>query len=116
MTQMTVQVSDELAKRAQAFGAWLPTIIELSMVGFKTLATASAAEVTSFLAQNPSLQQVLAFHVSAAAQERLRRLLTLNEAGVSSEAEQLELDELQRLEHIVVMLKAEVAQQIQPRP
>jgi hypothetical protein len=39
MVQMTMQVSEQLAKRIQPIGIWLPTIIEISLIGFKTLAT-----------------------------------------------------------------------------
>lgn len=116
MTAMTVNVSDDLAKRVRAFSSWLPTIIELSLVGFKTLATATATEVIEFLSRNPSPSEVLSFHVSDESQERLQRLLALNSAGMLAEPEQLELDELQRLEHIVVMLKAQVAKQVQSQP
>ncbi len=116
MTSMTVQVPDELAKRVQPFSSWLPTIIELSLAGFKTVASAAAAEVTEFLSQNPSLQDVLSFHASAKSQARLRRLLALSAEGILSESEQLELEELQRLEHIVVMLKAQVGKQINAQP
>ena len=112
MVQMTMHVPDELAERIQPMSAWLPTIIELSLIGFKTLATATATEVLEFLSKNPSSQAVLDYHVSDAAQARLQRLLTLNESGLLSEAEQLELDELQRLEHVIIMLKARIAAQI----
>ncbi|MCP4359225.1 MAG: hypothetical protein GY796_14520 [Chloroflexi bacterium] len=113
MVQVTMQVSDELAQRIQPISAWLPTIIELSLVGFQTLATATATEVTQFLLKNPSPQDVLNYHVSEQAQARLRRLLALNEAGMLAKKEQLELDELQRLEHILVLLKANIANQLQ---
>jgi hypothetical protein len=111
MVQLTMQVPDELARRIQPMSAWLPTIIELSLIGFKTLATAASTEVIEFLSKNPSPKEVLDYHVSDTAQARLQRLLTLNEAGSLSEAEQLELDELQRLEHVIVMLKARIAKQ-----
>jgi hypothetical protein len=39
--------------------------------------------------------------------------LALNAAGVLGVEEQLELDELQRIEHILIMLKAQVAGQEQ---
>lgn len=91
---------------------WLPTIIELSLIGFKTLATATATEVLEFLSKNPAPQAVLDYHVSDAAQARVQRLLALNEAGLLAEAEQLELDELQRLEHVIIMLKARIAAQM----
>ena len=109
MIQMTMQVPDDLARRIEPIGSWLPTIIELSLVGFKTVAIAAATEVIQFLAQNPTPQQVIDYHISEQAQARLQRLLILNESGILSEDEQLELDELERLEHVVVMLKAQVA-------
>ncbi|MCP4425408.1 MAG: hypothetical protein GY803_13015 [Chloroflexi bacterium] len=109
MVQMTMQVPNELAKRIQPIRAWLPAIIELSLAGFKTTAASTVSEVVQFLSNNPSPQELLDYHVSDAAQARLQRLLTLNEAGMLSESEQAELDELQRLEHIIVMLKAQVA-------
>jgi hypothetical protein len=114
--QMTMQIPDDLAARIQPLGAWLPTIIELGLVGFKTQAVATATELTEFLTQNPSPQGFLQYHASAQAQERLRRLLALNESGLLSESERQELDELQRLEHIVVMLKAQVAGQLRSQP
>jgi hypothetical protein len=110
---MTMQVPDELAKRLQPMSAWLPTIIELSLIGFKTRATATATEVMEFLSKNPLPQEMLDYHVSSAAQARLRRLLALNQTGLLSETEQLELEELQRLEHVIVMLKAQIAAQPQ---
>ncbi len=113
MTQMTLQVPDELAERIEPFGNWLPTIIELGLIGFKTMATLTASEVVKFLASNPTPQRVLTYHASDAAQQRLQRLLALNEAGMLSELEQLELDELQQLEHVLVMLKARVAAELQ---
>lgn len=108
MVQLTMQVSNELANRLQPITRWLPTIIELSLAGYTTPAAAVAAEVTQFLAANPTPQSVLAYHISDLAQERLRRLLILNESGMLSEEEQKELDELQHLEHIIILLKAEI--------
>ncbi|MEZ4594189.1 MAG: hypothetical protein R3D55_24070 [Chloroflexota bacterium] len=90
--------------------SWLPTIIELSLVGFKTVAIAAATEVIQFR-RKPNAPEVIDYHISEQAQARLQRLLVLNESGILSEDEQLELDELERLEHIVVMLKAQVANQ-----
>lgn len=109
MVQMTMQVSEQLAKRIQPIGIWLPTIIEISLIGFKTLATIQATEVIYFLSTNPSAQDLLEYHISEQSQQRLQRLLALNEAGILSQTEQLELDELQQIEHIIVMLKAQVA-------
>ncbi len=116
MVQMIMQVSEELAERLRPLGAWLPTVLELSLVGSQTMAAATATEVIQFLSQTPTPQDILNYHVSERAQMRLQRLLTLNAAGMLGEAEQLELDELQRIEHIVIMLKAQVARQLQQEP
>ena len=102
----------EMARHIQPIGSWLPTVIELSLIGFKTLAAATATETIQFLSKNPDPQEVLNYHASERAQERLQRLLTLNQAGLLLETEQLELDELQQIEHIVVMLKAQVTAQL----
>ncbi len=112
MIELTMQVPDKLAMRIQPFGPWLPTVLELSLVGFKTRAAATATEVLSFLETNPTPSAILGHHVSEQKQARLRRLLALNEAGMLSEEEQLEMNELEQVEHIIVMLKAQVARQI----
>ncbi len=110
MVQMTVHLSEELAKRCKAVGPWLSTVIELSLSGFKTPASATASEVIEFLCENPSSNEIASFHVSESAQSRLRRLLVLNEAGILSASEKDELDELQHLEHVVIMLKISASQ------
>jgi len=114
MIDLTMQVPDELAKRIQPIRSWLPTILGLSLIGFKTLATATASELVQFLSTNPSPQEVLDYHVSDLAQARLRRLLALNSAGLLGEVEKLELDEIQRIEHTMIMLKVQLAKLIQP--
>lgn len=109
MTQLTLTLPDDLVARLAPAARWMPTILELSMVGFATPAAAVAAELIHFLASNPSPQEVRTHHASAVHQERLRRLLALNEAGLLSEDEQRELDEIERIEHLVILLKADAA-------
>jgi hypothetical protein len=111
-----MQVSEELAERLRPIGSWLPTVLELSLVGFQTVAAATATEVVQFLSQEPTPKEILDYHVSERAQARLQRLLALNAAGLLGEAEQAELDELQHIEHIVIMLKARIAGQLQQEP
>lgn len=114
MVHMTLEVPDALAERIQPIGQWLPTVLELSLVGFQTRAAATATEVVRFLSQEPTARQVRAFHASERSQERLRRLLALNDAGLLSEEEHRELDELEKIEHILIMLKAQAAAQGRP--
>jgi hypothetical protein len=105
MTEITIEVPDELAQRLAPISVWLPTVLELGFVGFRTPAIQTASELIALLATGPSAQEVMAFHVSDRAQERVRRLLALQAAGQLSTDEAAELDELQRIEHIMIMLK-----------
>lgn len=109
MTEMTLQLPDELAKRIGGSGRWVPAILGLSLDGYRTRAVAVASEFIGFLTTNPTPEALLEYHVSEDAQHRLQRLLTLNAAGMTSEEEQAELDELERIEHLVVRLKAQIA-------
>ncbi len=116
MVEMKLRVPDELAQRIRPMGPWLPAVLELGLLGCRTRAAAAAVEVMELLAGNPSPQEVLDFHVSDATQERSRRLLALNEAGLLGDDEQRELDELDQLEHLVVMLKSRVAEDLRQAP
>ena len=115
MAELRVEVSNELAARVQPFSRWLPTIIELGLINFKTEAVLVATEIKEFLEKNPSPQKVLKFHVSDKAQERMKRLLALNELGVLSELENCELDELERIEHIMIMFKTGIAKELKKK-
>jgi len=115
MVQMTMKVPEELAKRLRPIRSWLPTVLELSLVGFKTLATQTASEIIAFLSTNPTPQEVLDYHASERSQTRMQQLLTLHKEGLLGKSEQLELDELEKIEHILIMLKAQVAEQLQKK-
>ncbi len=54
MVQMTLTISDQLAERLEPLGSWLPTVLELTLVGCKTVAAATATEVIAFLSHNPT--------------------------------------------------------------
>jgi hypothetical protein len=109
MTELILELPDALAERIGRSGRWVPAILNLSLDGYQTRAAAVASEMIAFLSTNPSDQDVIDFHVSEAAQQRLGRLLTLNAAGMASEDEQSELAELERIEQLVLSLKAELA-------
>jgi len=109
MTKVTVELTDEVATRIAPMHHWLSIVLELSLIGFKTPAVATATEIIEFLASDPSPQAVINYHISTRGQERLQRLLALNTAGLLNSDEERELDELGKIEHIFVMLKAQVA-------
>ena len=116
MVEIKLQVPEKLAARLAPIGPWIPTVLELSVIGFKTSAARTAAEIIDFLSDSPTPAQVLDYHVSDRAQERLRRLLVLNRGEALGADEEAELDELQKIEHVVVMLKAQACATTDERP
>ena len=70
-------------------------------------------EVFGFLLSSPTPQQIIAFHASEVAQQRLRYLLDANRDGVLSDTERAELDEASQINHFVTRLKAKAHQTLQ---
>ena len=112
MVEMTLHVPDALAPKLRRMNRWLPTVLELSLAGFKTPAAQTIAELVGFLSKGPSLKRVAEYKVSALSQQRLRRLLALNQSGLLSEEEQSELNEFETLDHMVTLLKAQAREQM----
>lgn len=112
MVEMTMRVLDNLAPKLRRMDKWLPTVLEISLLGFKTPAAQTASELIGFLAKGPTPKQVASYKVSEHSQQRLRRLLALNQSSLLSEEEQAELDELESLEHIVTMLKVQAREHL----
>ncbi len=112
MIEVTVRVPDNLAPKLRRMTDWLPIVLELSLVGFRTPAAQTAAEVIGFLSEGPAPIQVAGYAVSERAQQRLQRLLTLNEAGLLSPEEHTELDEIEQIEHFVILLKAQARERL----
>lgn len=65
-------------------------------------------EVVEFFAQGPSRQDIAAFHLSEAAQDRLRELLRHNASATLSPEEARQLDQMVLLDDIVSLIRARV--------
>ena len=59
MVEIRMQVPDNLTQRLQPMHDWLPTVLELSLIGFKTPAVQTASEIIEFLAKGPSPNEVV---------------------------------------------------------
>ena len=70
-------------------------------------------EVLTFLLSSPTPQQIIDFHASETAQERLRDLLEANRQGTLSPEERAELDEASQFNHFVMLLKAKAHKTLQ---
>lgn len=62
-------------------------------------------EIYDFLTSSPTLEQIIDFHISEPAQLRTRYLLEVNREGVLTPEENTELDDIETLEHFMIMLK-----------
>jgi len=61
--------------------------------------------ILDFLASQPTPEQIAAFRPTLQMQERLQSLLAKSKTSELTLAEQRELDEYERIEHLVIMLK-----------
>src|SRR5258708_37024244 len=76
----------------------------------ETMATEDLTNITNdvldFLISAPTLEQIIAFHASNNAQNRLRTLLDTNRSGTLTMEQKAELDELNRINHFFTLIKA----------
>jgi hypothetical protein len=70
-------------------------------------------EILAFLLSSPTPRQIVKFHASETAQERLRYLLETNREGLLSDEERAELDEASQMNHFMMLLKAKAHSAIQ---
>ena len=69
-------------------------------------------EILDFLASAPSQEEIIAFRPSEDLQMRASTLLDKNRHGNLSTDEQVELDEFQRMNHFMTILKAKARQKL----
>jgi hypothetical protein len=62
-------------------------------------------EITDFLSDGPSVEEILAYGPSPALDARLQELMDLNSQGTINREERTELEEFVRMNHFLRMLK-----------
>jgi hypothetical protein len=103
--KITIEVPEELSEQLAQIGDRLPEILALSLQQ-PALPAHIYRYILNFLATNPTPQQIIDFRPTLEMQERMRTLLIRSKAGELTPLEQQELDEYERIEHLVIMLKA----------
>jgi hypothetical protein len=114
MTTITIEIPDDLAAKIDlvTLPILLRELIEHKVVPLQAgeesnpLSRPLYREITDFFAENPTPQQIMAFKVSAAAQERLENLLDKNREEALSPGERAELDTYLQLSEWMTILKA----------
>ena len=105
MTKITLEVPEDLAQQLTSLGDRLPELLCLSLQQ-PALSAHIYRYILDFLASNPTPEQIATFRPTPQMIERLQTLLQRSKAGELTPSEQAELDEYERLEHLIVMLKA----------
>jgi len=105
VTTITVEIPDELAEQVAQMRDRIPELLALSLRQ-PALPAATYRAILGFLASNPSPAEIAAFVPPPEVQARLRTLLERGAQGHLSPNEAAELDEYERIEHLMVMIKA----------
>ena len=106
MTTITLELPDELARSVTAVRNRLPEIIALGLNRLSPLPAQVYSYILSFLASGPNPQQLMEFRPAPEMQGRLDELLEKSRGDTLTDLEKQELEEYERIEHIVIMLKA----------
>jgi hypothetical protein len=109
VAELTIDIPDELAARVVPWKEQMAEIIELGLRGL-TPRGEVYGEVVDFLASGPSLQAIGAYHASAEAEARVAELLEKNQQGQLTPDERMELDDYEKLNHLLMLIKAQARQ------
>ncbi len=74
--------------------------------------SAAYDEMVELFADSAVAERILNFHPSPIMQARIEELLEKNRQGSLSNEEQAELDEVERLEHFMRLIKARIRQKL----
>ncbi len=105
MATVTIEFPDELSELVEKAGDRLPELLAGSLRE-PTLPAHVYRYVLDFLASRPTPEQVASFGPTPEMVGRLRTLLGRESEGEITPAEKTELDEYERLEHLMVMIKS----------
>jgi hypothetical protein len=120
MAQITIDIPDDLAQRLEPFqhrfSELFIRLIATTLLGQTTpdaltptldLTSTSGTdrEILDFLIGRPTLDQIISFKVSEAAQSRLQTLLAKNRVATLTAAETAEIDLYEQLDTLIGFLK-----------
>jgi hypothetical protein len=104
MATITLDIPDDLADQLDQVRDRLPELVALSLYQ-PALPAHVYRYILTFLASNPTPYDIASFGPTAEMQARLHTLLERDHAGDLTAPERAELDEYERIEHLMVMIK-----------
>lgn len=111
--QVTIELPDNLAERVSAESPRLAELLARALRPKPKGMSALRREVFSFLARGPKPSEIVAFRPSQGAADRMRELLQRNKEGTLTPADEAEMDEIEEIDHMVSLLKAEARKYLQ---
>jgi len=110
MTQITLNLPNDLALRLRPVQNRLAEIIEIGLREISATKHALQNEVIDFLASGPSPEAIITFRPTENSIERVRELLDKNRTGSLTLPEQRELDQYEELDYLMTLVKARARQ------
>ncbi len=105
MAKITLEVPEELSQQLASVGDRLPELLALSLQQ-PPLPAHIYRYILNFIASNPTPEEIAAFSPTPEMQQRLRTLVERSLLNKITELERIELDEYEKIEHLIIMLKA----------
>ena len=105
MPKITLEVSEELAEQLANMGDKLPELLRQSLQ-HPVVPASIYRYILNFLASSPTPTQIAAFKPTPEMSDRLQTLLRRSQSGKLTTLELAELDEYERIEHLIIMLKS----------
>src|SRR5437868_10404557 len=100
MATITIEVPDELSELIAQAGERLPELLKQTLQQ-PTLPTHVYRYILDFLASNPAPKEIADFSPTPEMAARLQTLIEREHGGDFTPAERAELDEYERLEHLM---------------
>ena len=105
MATLTIEVPDMLAEQLSPHKGRIDEILGLGLRELSPLPNRVYRYILAFLADNPTAEEIIRFRPSPEMQERMRVLLERGKMEALTPAEQAELEEYERIEHLMILLK-----------
>jgi hypothetical protein len=105
MPQVTLDLSDDLAQALTQQADRLPELLAQALMQ-PAVPAHMYRYIVEFLVSHPTPEQIADFRPTDEMVDRLKTLLTHNQVAALTDAEARELDEFERIEHLIVMLKS----------
>jgi hypothetical protein len=105
MASLTIEIPDDLMERLAPIRDQLPELLRRCLQP-SVISAQVYRYILDFLTSQPTPEQVATFRPTPEMQARLKYLLTRSQDGTMEPEEMQELDEYERIEHLIILLKA----------